>query len=130
MEPKDLRIGNWVMGNKPFQIDFNTLGLFVTYFKSSGKSRFEPIPLTEEWLINFGFDKGGVDDMPRTLSYAFGWVTIFPSNSFCDFKGYGFMFYKPNKDKPTESARVKLKYVNQLQNLIYALTGTELETSK
>jgi len=85
-----------------------------------------PIPLTEEWLLKFGFKKWGRDDLPRTLNYEMDWIRIFPSNSFCDFNGYGFMHYKPNPNEANESARCAFQYVHQLQNLFYCLCGEEL----
>jgi hypothetical protein len=86
------------------------------------------IPLTPEILEKCGFKKWGRDDMPRTLSYELGSMQIFPSNTFCDFDGYGFLHYKlPNPiDGKDESARFKFKHLHQLQNLYYALTGNEL----
>jgi hypothetical protein len=123
----DLRIGNLVYHNdeiieikslRPQDDDVNDEISFHSIYG---------IKLTEEWLVKFRFKKWGRDDIPRTLSYEMDWIRIFPSNSFCDFKGYGFMYYKPNENETTESAIVIIKYVHQLQNLYYALTGQELE---
>jgi hypothetical protein len=89
----------------------------------------EGIPLTEEWLIRFGLKKWGRDDVPRTLSYQheeFESFQIFPANVFCDFTGYGFMWYKPDADAKGESAQFKLQYVHQLQNLFFIFNGQEL----
>ncbi len=130
MKSEDLRIGNLVEYNgKVISVlavgsddvvmaSENDLGYTIEYLK--------PIPLTEEWLLRFGFDKSGNDLMPRSIRYEIDWIAIFPSNDFCDFKGFGFIWYKPDKESTTESARVKIQYVNQLQNLYFALTGTEL----
>ena len=62
MESKELRIGNWVMGNEPFQIEYDDFRLSFMYEKMRGKSRFEPIPLNEEWLLKFGFEKTSNDN--------------------------------------------------------------------
>ena len=72
---------------------------------------FEPIPLTEEWLLNFGAKKTDKND-------SFG----------------GFIVYYPNgngmriKDNEWNSQHitVNVKYVHQLQNLYFSLTGKEL----
>ena len=72
-----------------------------------------PIPLTEEWLVRFGFQKAKVTDC------------------------YG-GHISPISDKNNFAIRIKnngwhngfsyseTKYVHQLQNLFYALTGEEL----
>jgi hypothetical protein len=68
-----------------------------------------PIPLTEEWLIKFGFEK----------------LDLFYSH-----KKYGYKVAK-NMDgfyiwSNAFSFNPPLKYVHQLQNLYFALTGEEL----
>jgi len=77
----------------------------------------EPIPLTEEWLLKFGFDKVGewmgIDFNPRM----------------------GMRFYNGNAaecditqdDKYIAFKCGFIQYVHQLQNLYFALTGNELE---
>ena len=76
---------------------------------------FKPIPLTEEWFWKAGFFKEGhplVDE---------GWM--FSKDKFCSF------IKKENYWIPTPkyfNENLKLKYVHQLQNLYYALTGKEL----
>ena len=54
MKAEDLRIGNWVMGNKPLQLTFNDFGRIHAHLMATGEMRFEPIPLTEDWLVRFG----------------------------------------------------------------------------
>jgi hypothetical protein len=129
MKATEVRIGNYYdeFGNVR-QVNWTTLGALA----GEGKEElwFKPVPLTEEWLLKFGFKKWGRNDLPRTLSYEYGKIQIFPSNPFCDFIGYGFMHYKPNKNESTESARFKFQYVHQLQNLYFALTGEELTLTK
>jgi hypothetical protein len=59
MTVKELRIGNWVMGNKPFQISINTLNMAYNHaLANNGEGRYSPIPLTEDWLIRLpkGFE--------------------------------------------------------------------------
>jgi hypothetical protein len=62
----------------------------------------EPIPLTEEWLVKFGL-------MSTELGF---W-----NNGDAIYFDYG---------KENEKS-IELKYVHQLQNLYFALTGEELE---
>lgn len=88
-----------------------------------------PILLTEEWLLKFGFKKFGVDDYPRTLSYLLDGFSLFPSNPFCDFKGYGVIHFKPDPHKTTESAVFKIQYVHELQNLFFCHCKKTLPTN-
>ena len=83
----------------------------------------KPIPLTEEWLIKFGFEKKSVA----------GWVT-------CEAKYYatgdfviesrptGEWVYEWDKKFVSSSNRGSyFKHVHELQNLYFALTGEELK---
>lgn len=149
IKANELRIGNYVSdddgylykvnGFKPFDHSVRCdeeegCNILIDLYQQDGsiKKSYEiesylckPIPLTEEWLLKFGFKKWGNDDSPRTISYEFKGWSVFPPNSFCDFKnGFGFMWYK--KDDNIESARVVIKHVHQLQNLYFVLTGEDL----
>ena len=72
---------------------------------------FQPIPLTEEILLKCGFI---IDSINNFEKYPF---TIQKSNHYVT----DFLFYK-NGD-----SGVVIKYLHQLQNLYFALTGKELE---
>jgi hypothetical protein len=70
----------------------------------------KPIPLTEEWLVKFGFDKKAHREglsiiLENTLGY---------KNGRTYFKSWCILESQP-------------KHVHQLQNLYFALTGKELE---
>lgn len=65
-----------------------------------------PIPLTEEWLIKFGFE---IKNYSYTNSHYVKGKFGFDLTTF-EYKG------------------IKLKYVHQLQNLFFALTCEELQT--
>lgn len=69
--------------------------------------KFEPIPLNEERLLNFGFIKVKPRSGVRS-AYINNGIRIEKSNS-------GLFYYKGNLIK-----------VHQLQNLYFALTGKEL----
>jgi hypothetical protein len=78
------------------------------------ENEFKPIPLTEEWLLKFGFEKSMswtyVIELKGNLKLVYylgekGWSIGFKSYS--DFSN--------------------LEYVHQLQNLYFALTGEELK---
>jgi len=70
-------------------------------------NKTEPIELTEEWLIKFGLKK-------KTIKSCYWTIKNFD----VDLDGW-FGFNKM-------VAPVPLKYVHQLQNLYFALTGNEL----
>ena len=113
MNANELRIGNWVLNDythKPQEV----YGMMLHRLSKENDMGFiKPIPLTEEWLIKFGFDSNGDDneywvhDGMRNFSFL---------NQGVDFKVF-------------DSGDVTvcfIKYVNQLQNLYFALTGEEL----
>ena len=124
MKANELRIGNLVntTDNKLTGVtdiivdkDFKD-----SYFWCYGYNEddVKPIPLTEKWLLKFGFKN-------RT--------TLFDSKIY--FKGIYFVSIieggnivfgcKDEANKPYNTLR-KIKYVHQLQNLYFTLTGEEL----
>lgn len=81
----------------------------------------DPIPLTEEWLIELGFKKGN-----NSFYHKNGWLDVsLPTVH------YSFDIWRGNEDYPTTSdwseIPLNVDYVHQLQNLYFALTGKELE---
>ena len=86
-----------------------------------------PIPLTEEWLIKFGFNsqykKGWIGiDVKHSNGTTTDFVLSYPQRmgmwqTFFAFEYDGFRF-------------VEIKYVHQLQNIYFALTNKELELIK
>jgi hypothetical protein len=73
----------------------------------------QPIPLTEEWLLKFGFEWKGLISKGRYL-------TIFtPCGKALVFKDNYFIF-------AGVTIETQIQYVHQLQNLYFALTGEEL----
>ena len=87
---------------------------------------FEPIPLTEEWLLKFGFEEQEHDFVSR---YFGNDERIFLNKDNSHFN----IFYKQdNTDETIEVIllSIQLKNVHQLQNLYFALTGEELTISE
>lgn len=118
MKATDLRIGNYV--NRIGSITNITA---IEYHKdlsyvctpisgSITENQIEPIQLTEEWLIKFGFKRN-----ERIGSFDTYIVLMKESLSVNNKMG---MYFK-NQRVPNN-----IKYVHQLQNLYYALTGEEL----
>jgi len=110
----ELRIGNWVTGEDGKAISIYAIdedgvngcvnpndGLEILY------NAAEPIPLTEDWLVKFGFEK------------RFG-NEFWKNNMEFDINTIGKVrFHWSQKVTYVDS-------VHQLQNLYFALTGTEL----
>ena len=78
---------------------------------------FEPIPLTEEWLLRFGFMRKYVSHTPYILND----ISIYPT----DANFYNIVYYKGVKIDD-----IILKSVSQLQNLYFSLTNNELKLIK
>lgn len=116
MKASELRIGNWVEYHYPHDEEWDRLDITLEDLKDIEGDLgelFRPLPLTEKWLLGLGFELLSGD-----------WVVAKNKNSpeftIHNKKGdYRFtpvwcVDYKP------------IKYVHQLQNLYYALTGEEL----
>lgn len=78
-----------------------------------------PIPLTEEWLLKFGFDKSTFGSIPMFFSKNDSFSYIQEQAYGCN-GNYGYCL---NDEKMWF---LEIKYVHQLQNLYFALTGEEL----
>ena len=121
LKAKDLRIGNYVIFNTndtPFQI--TPVGLLeLSQIENSLTPYFyEPILLTEDWLIKFGFKKltAGEGSENYVEYYEISNLVV------CNW-GDGFIM----SNSFSHGIRVDLKYVHQLQNLYFAITAKELE---
>jgi hypothetical protein len=133
MKANELRIGNWVLNKRyksGYVMQIESIGEFGVNIELGydGRSPIieddcsfnecNPIPLTEEWLLKFGFEKKGqlytkdffgdyigVDVKDFSIgTYAFGRIAHAPQPTFMN--------------------------VHQLQNLYFALTGEELTINK
>lgn len=130
MKATELRIGNLVFGIDDFNHGkkvIDTIAVITQYRWETikGFNGIEPIPLTEEWLIKFGAKKvKGIGD-----KY---WYSII---LFDEVENWNkpFIYYSPDNDyaelldSEHEERITVIKYVHQLQNLYFALTGEELE---
>lgn len=176
MEVSDFRIGNYING---FYLDdedceqktlceivgLDSVGFseytFWVYSKAEIKvfQKFEGIPITEEWLLKFGFKKvdkfvkygNGHDfqpDYPRTILNGFK-IEISEDNYFGYFTSE-MKWRNKQTDKIESDMGVSIvcgdfyssyegsdiiycvvpEFVHQLQNLYFALTGEELKLKK
>jgi hypothetical protein len=116
MKANELRIGNLVMyDGRVFEIDtiakeFPTLNTIEFGIGVVDWMNINPIPLTKEWLLKFGFyksDNYGNDEY-RLDGYSY-------------FRG---RFYISDCDECGED--VEINFVHELQNLYFALTKKEL----
>jgi hypothetical protein len=119
MEAKELRIGNLLQDGvsksllKVIELSEKDITTYVI-----DRSKFplekgwftEPIPLTEEWLIKAVFEQGVWQN--ETLDQEL-------------YSDYNTLFISDSRDT-NYSFRSPCKYVHQLQNLYFALTGKEL----
>jgi hypothetical protein len=106
MEANELRIGNWYWWNAEgknyeYQVKARDFG-------GDNIKNFEPIPLTEDWLVRFGYKK----------------------------QAYRGVWYHPDlNNAPVLTIEedglyyeyTKIEFVHHFQNLCFALTGQELE---
>ena len=103
MKASELRIGNWINdGDGDFTVCRKTLAHVEKF-----PNKFKPIPLTEEWLVKFGFEK----IKENTYSAPVVSFLIYTNQ-----KKYAVSFWQGNE----------LEHVHQLQNLYFALVGEEL----
>lgn len=121
MEAKELRIGNLFKttisrdrgeAKVVYGVKGNTVYVDEKYCYDI--THVKPIPLTEEWLLKFGFVSGIRYWYHENLNLIKG-RTI---------NGEDIIM------SPNNKYVFKVKYVHQLQNLAYGLTGKELELCK
>jgi hypothetical protein len=156
MEPQELRIGNYIIYECTDHIVSGVLNdKIYSWWVKDGKplieyeskdvggdqvenpyidhiSRYEPLPLTEEWLLKFGFK---VKDRKSNLDTDIFYIPTFEIDYclfYADFRlDYGlYVEYTdspfPEDDEKLYPITFGIKYVHQLQNLLYSLTREEL----
>ena len=112
MKANELRLGNKLTNflGEVFDCNAETIRSFESNYFPYGKPL--PIPLTEEWLLKFGFKYKG------NGLYTYGFNEMFK----VDCHEFGIDFYYGN----TYEYFVKPHFVHALQNLCFALTRKEL----
>lgn len=125
MEARELRIGNLVNYGTILAIDVD--GCLVQSDDIMEINIFDeihPIPLTEEWLIKFGFERDKTGDLSIMVNsidtHLFFVVTkdwFYPS-----------LISEPEYSNmgPSCIGLNRIRHIHQLQNLYFALTGEEL----
>jgi hypothetical protein len=126
MKANELRIGNLLLDNdkiicevKEIRENYiltNSLDNFKTLVAQIGL--YEPIPLTEEWLLKFEFSTTTENSAGKTYSYVRN--GIFSSD-------LSFTYWTTTKEKGKfYRGDLEIKHVHQLQNIYFSLTGEEL----
>ena len=113
IKANELRIGNWVQWNGPSHTEkalvscISSEELVFLCGDSGLINEIEPIPLTEKWLIKFGFEKTSLHYFKKN-----NLILIVEDDCYETYLG---------------SIMVIIKHVHQLQNLYFALIWEELE---
>lgn len=126
MKASEVRIGNLVRNNLNGEIlktcDVLCDGINTDKIEGLNYGFIEPIPLTEEWLLKFGFQLR--DGFSNTFK-----LNVEKHQYDCSEITYsekeGLLRFSNGKEKGT-TLIPHIKYVHQLQNLYFALTGEEL----
>ncbi len=132
MESKELRIGNLIY-NPIQKINIVVDGGLITTESMREKGLkdykgFEPIPLTEEWLLRFGFellDSYEGDTLIKTYGINITSVNDLEKLIICDFNWD--ISIGEYESEEFYTLDTDFKHVHQLQNLYFALTGEELK---
>lgn len=118
MEAKQLRIGNLVQDFEcePYIFEIEKISKeWIVYRKGSIKTReATPIPLTEEWLIRFNFERQ--DNNWNMLCICNDWTYLYWEK----LAGVQLSINKHSIMLP------HIQYVHQFQNLYHSLCGEEL----
>jgi hypothetical protein len=133
---KELRIGNLVEDHNGIRCEIYAIasnsvivtGLFGSIQRTLGICEIKPIPLTEEWLVKFGFEKKQHSFLIDIENEMDEWCykTYLELVEAID-EWYCSLQYVDNCCETEHSSPMpNLKSVHQLQNLYFALTGEEL----
>ncbi len=113
MRVEELRVNNWVSVFKDTKYQVQAIAYNTVMLKYNDEQllypsidQIHPIPLTEEWLLKFGFKL-----------YEDFWI-----------KDYFISLHKDGSVYESDDLPIciNLQQVHQLQNLYFALTGVEL----
>ena len=125
MKTSELRIGNYIeVYRKPEDKEMSVRKIQSIFFYQDEyfvelvddfvvniERGIQPILLTEEWLLKFGFEK----------KIANLFINAYMKDSFyLTIREDGELFYEWN------GGNIHIKYIHQLQNLYFALVGKEL----
>ena len=110
MDAKELRIGNYVIDKED-----GSLYQIPSVSSINGADLMNPIPLTEQWLKDFGFEFKFFDEQDNNVLKLDNIKVVFDNIT-----TFGMW------NIPFKEFKRRVQYVHQLQNLYFALTGNEL----
>ena len=134
MNTKELRIGSFYMVKIHDKWEKHRLDPFSICQAINNEIKIKPIPLTEDWLLDLGFEKWPWCDDSAFIPLFFG------DSLYCRyFNGHWFISrMKVGRDSKGVFGKTafkcilpkgRIKYVHQLQTLFFVLRGKELEPS-
>lgn len=141
IKAEELRIGNYLERNGLMQVTAIHKAKIKIYDHFNKKeheyfflaSTFKGLPITEEMLLKAGFEKTGVSFfIAIEATHAIQESLEMSPNNDADGLWYVYMRQGDNKERDKYHLHDlvlltnKLMYINQLQNLYFALTGKEL----
>lgn len=129
INPKELRLGNFLRHlpcpRMPDGLEVEIVNSLDERYYINGSDcdndglcefeYYDPIPLTEEWLVRFGFSDEG----------CYGWFSTVSNDDFEVVKEED-MWMLIDEVAGKERPLTHFEYVHQLQNLYAVLTGEEL----
>lgn len=136
IKANELRIGNWLQHANSEGLFCQVKQIITGDYFDAGHTKlvmyedYDYALLTEDWLLKFGFEKDGTT-YPHEKCFL---LEIGEKSFYCNItKGLN-LFFQHSKVLGDNwycvaNAEV-LKYVHQLQNLYFALTGQELEVKE
>ena len=120
----DLRIGNWLYYTHTAKHPMQVIGVRNDWvsldFAESREDEVNPIPLTEKLLKRLRFKNLGEESTRDTR------ILVFKKNEFYIGLDNGFWLLNHSNNSYYTFALRRLKYVHELQNAYYAMTGKEL----
>ena len=141
MEVQNLRIGNYIQAkyydeddNEAIElcrvVTLDSVGaaeypICVESLGSSGREHyieFEPVPITEDWLIRFGFEKSKGN---FSIDFNLGYLEL-EYHVIMDLWEFNIVNVGDSWDDPVSMPLKSPQFIHQLQNLYFSLTGEEL----
>ena len=114
MKASELRIGNLLWDKEDnYPITVKSIDESINGFNKTYLDIVQPIPLTEDWLLKFGFSHS-------QKKYYYNGYFVCKIN-----KAFNCLIYIGNNDYKQLNT---VNYVHELQNLYFALVGEELNS--
>lgn len=127
IQETEIRIGNWFTHNEnwsyrrdadigSFNFQWENRDWYALGECTISLDNIEPIALTPELLLQCGFENKKISPDYWEL----------PDEKCIESWATNFSYYLPYYTLDTYTGSIKIKYLHQLQNLYYSLTGKEL----